>query len=125
MNKTTQLIALEGVSKVYRRGDQLVKALDAVSLRVAERGMVAIVGPSGSGKSSLLHIIGAMDRATSGQVSVAGERLDRLPESALTAFRRHTAGFVFQTFNLIPNLNALENVALPMEFASVGREERR
>jgi len=102
----------------------VVKALDGVNLEVGGAGMVAIVGPSGSGKSTLLHLIGAMDRPTRGEVVVAGQRLNALPSSALTRFRRQTAGFVFQTFNLIPNLSALENVTLPMEFNQVGKAER-
>ena len=119
------LIELREVSKLYERGDQVVKALDGVDLSLPERGMAAIVGPSGSGKSSLLHLIGAMDRPSSGEVLVAGRLLNTLPESGLTAFRRDTVGFVFQSFNLIPNLNALENVMLPMEFAGVPAEERK
>jgi len=119
------LIALRDVGKAYRRGEQVVHALDGIDLALPERGMVAIVGPSGSGKSSLLHLIGAMDRPTSGTVAVAGQVLGTLPESALTAFRRDTVGFVFQSFNLIPNLNALENVMLPMEFAGVAADERK
>lgn len=119
------LIELQGVSKTYRRGDQVVKALEDVDLIVPEVGMIAIVGASGSGKSSLLHIIGAMDRPTDGKVLVAGQRLDTLPASALTVFRRDTVGFVFQSFNLIPNLSAIENVMLPMEFAGVAPDERR
>ncbi len=119
------LIALRDVSKIYQRGDQVVKALDGINLTVAERGMVALVGASGSGKSSLLHIVGAMDRPTSGEVSVATQVLNTLPESGLTAFRRNTVGFVFQSFNLIPNLSALENVMLPMEFAGMAAEERK
>ena len=118
------LILLRDVSKLYPRGGQVIRALDGINLEVPARGMVALVGASGSGKSSLLHIIGAMDRPTSGEVTVASQRLDTLPASALTAFRRKTAGFVFQSFNLIPNLNALENVMLPMEFAGVARDER-
>ena len=120
-----RLIVLREVSKIYQRGDQVVAALDGINLEVPERGMIAVVGPSGSGKSSLLHIVGAMDRPTSGEVTVAGQRLDTLPESALTAFRRDTVGFVFQSFNLIPNLSALENVMLPMEFAGTVVQERR
>lgn len=119
------LIELRNVSKVYQRGDQVVKALDGIDLSVAERGMVAIVGPSGSGKSSLLHLIGAMDRSTSGEVLVAGQLLNKLPEAGLTTFRRNAVGFVFQSFNLIPNLSASENVMLPMEFAGVEAGERR
>lgn len=118
------LIELRAVSKVYHRDDQVVKALDGIDLSLPERGMAAIVGPSGSGKSSLLHLIGAMDRPSGGEVRVAGQLLNTLPESGLTAFRRNTVGFVFQSFNLIPNLSALENVMLPMEFAGVSVTER-
>ena len=119
------LIELREVSKIYRRGDQVVKALDGIDLTLPERGMVAIVGPSGSGKSSLLHLMGAMDRPTAGEIRIAGQFLNTLPESGLTAFRRNTVGFVFQSFNLIPNLSALENVMLPMEFAGVAGDERK
>lgn len=119
------LISLREVSKLYERGHQVVKALDGIDLSLPERGMAAIVGPSGSGKSSLLHLMGAMDRPSSGEVLVAGRLLNALPESGLTAFRRDTVGFVFQSFNLIPNLSALENVMLPMEFAGVPAEERK
>lgn len=119
------LIALRGVSKLYQRGDQVVRALDGIDLSLPERGMAAIVGPSGSGKSSLLHLIGAMDRPSEGEVLVAGQLLNTLPESGLTEFRRNTVGFVFQSFNLIPNLSAIENVMLPMEFAGVAAEERK
>lgn len=119
------LAELRSVSKLYRKGGQAIKALDGIDLTVAEKGMVAIVGPSGSGKSSLLHIVGAMDRATAGEVIVAGRSLGTLPETGLTAFRRKTVGFVFQSFNLIPNLDALENVMLPMEFDGIARDARR
>ncbi|MBI2311448.1 MAG: ABC transporter ATP-binding protein [Betaproteobacteria bacterium] len=119
------LIELRDVAKIYRKGREEVRALDGIGLAVAEKGMVAIVGPSGSGKSSLLHIIGAMDRPTRGEVIVAGEPLNARPEAGLTSFRRKTVGFVFQSFNLIPNLSALENVMLPMEFDGVAGDERR
>ena len=123
--KSDRLIELREVSKIYWRGDQIVKALDGIDLTLPERGMVAIVGPSGSGKSSLLHLMGAMDRPTAGEIRIAGQFLNTLPESGLTAFRRNTVGFVFQSFNLIPNLSALENVMLPMEFAGVAADERK
>jgi len=124
VNDEKTLIELREVSKVYRKGQESVRALDAIDLTVPERGMVALVGPSGSGKSSLLHIIGAMDRPTTGEVIVAGQSLNALPEASLTTFRRKTVGFVFQSFNLIPNLSALENVMLPMEFNGVPSPER-
>ncbi|SCU74676.1 Uncharacterized ABC transporter ATP-binding protein TM_0352 [Cupriavidus necator] len=123
-NDRHALIALRDVSKLYRKGQESVTALDGVDLAIAETGMVAIVGPSGSGKSSLLHIIGAMDRPSRGEVVVAGQSLNALPEAGLVSFRRNTVGFVFQSFNLIPNLSALENVMLPMEFNGVPSEER-
>ena len=118
------VVQLKQVTKVYRKGAQEVRALDGIDLRVESPGMLAVVGPSGSGKSSLLHMIGAMDRPTGGEVVVAGRHLAALGDAALTGFRRKTVGFVFQTFNLIPNLTALENVMLPMEFNGVDKRER-
>lgn len=125
MNNAAALVALRGVTKTYRKGREMIRALDGIDLTVAEKDMVAIVGPSGSGKSSLLHIVGAMDRATAGEVRIAGESLGGLSGAALTRFRRITVGFVFQSFNLIPNLSALENVMLPMEFNGLAAGERR
>ncbi len=125
MNEKNALITLRGVAKLYRKGQETIRALDGIDLDVAEKGMVAVVGASGSGKSSLLHVIGAMDRSSSGEVRVAWQDLNALPEAALTRFRRQTIGFVFQAFNLIPNLTALENVMLPMEFNGVPASERR
>ncbi len=119
------LIRLRGVSKLYQKGRETIRALDGVDLDIAGKLMAAIVGPSGSGKSSLLHVVGAMDRPTSGDILVAGQPLNTLREDALTRFRRRTVGFVFQSFNLIPNLTAHENVMLPMEFNAVPVEERR
>jgi len=124
MSETKAVVQLKNVAKHYRRGSEVVKALDGIDLRINGAGMVAIVGPSGSGKSTLLHMIGAMDRPTRGEVIVAGQALNGLPEKALTHFRRQTVGFVFQTFNLIPNLTAFENVMLPMEFNKVPKGER-
>lgn len=124
MSEKKTLIEMRDVAKHYKKGSETVKAVDGINQEVPTTGMVAIVGPSGSGKSTLLHIIGAMDRPTRGEVSVAGKTLDGLPERELTRFRRQTVGFVFQTFNLIPNLTALENVMLPMEFENVPKPER-
>ena len=119
------LIRLQGVEKIYRKGPMVVRALDGIDLEIGERGMVAIVGMSGSGKSSLLHLIGAMDRPSSGRLIVAGQDLAKVSEHGLTQLRRRTIGFVFQSFNLIPNISALENVMLPMEFNGVPPGERR
>ena len=124
MSEKKTLIELRDVAKYYKKGGEIVKAVDGINQEVPTTGMVAIVGPSGSGKSTLLHIIGAMDRPTRGEVSVAGKVLNGLAAKELTRFRRETVGFVFQTFNLIPNLTALENVYLPMEFNRVPRDER-
>ena len=124
MSENRALIELRDVAKHYKKGGEVVKAVDGINQKIATTGMVAIVGPSGSGKSTLLHIIGAMDRPTRGEVIVAGKTLNGLPERELTRFRRQTVGFVFQTFNLIPNLTALENVMLPMEFDHVPKPER-
>ena len=123
MSDSTAVVSLQDVAKHYAKGGEVVKALDGVDLAIHGTGMVAIVGPSGSGKSTLLHLIGAMDRPTRGDVIVGGQALNDLPEKALTRFRRQTVGFVFQTFNLIPNLTALENVMLPMEFNQVPKPE--
>ena len=124
MSENRALIELRDVAKHYKKGGEVVKAVDGINQKIATTGMVAIVGPSGSGKSTLLHMIGAMDRPTRGEVIVAGKTLNGLPERELTRFRRQTVGFVFQTFNLIPNLTALENVMLPMEFENVPKPER-
>lgn len=122
--RETPAIRLSGVCKSYRKGGEVVHALRDASLAIGARGMVAIVGASGSGKSTLLHLMGGMDEPTQGEVVVAGASVHRLSAPELTRFRRQTVGFVFQSFNLIPNLTALENVALPMEFNGVGKGQR-
>ena len=120
--KTAKLI---GVVKTYGKGHLAVKALDGIDLDVMEATMTAIVGPSGSGKSTLLHVIGAMDKATKGAVEVVGVDLNALDQKGLAKVRREHIGFVFQTFNLIPILSALENVTLPMEFIRKGRRQKK
>jgi len=103
------------VSKTYVLGKDIeVKALKNVSLRIDKGDFVSIIGPSGSGKSTLLHIAGTLDRPTSGRVLIDGVDVTELSESKLTAFRKNKIGFVFQFFNLVTNLSALENVMLPM-----------
>ncbi len=99
--------------KVFGEGDTAVRALDGVSLEVPRGEMVAIMGPSGSGKSTMLHLLGALETPTSGEISLGGERYDGLSDAGLTRIRRDRIGFVFQFFNLLPALSALENVLLP------------
>lgn len=125
MNNTNHMITLKEVTKKYPKGNNSVIALHNISLTIDQPLMAVIVGPSGSGKSTLLHIIGGMDRPTSGMVTVLGNDLGTLSEKELTHYRLKKVGFVFQSFNLIPNLTALENVMLPMEFSGVSPLERK
>jgi len=119
-----EIVRLEGVTKVYRMGKVEVQALRGVNLSVKRGEFIAILGPSGSGKSTLLNMIGCLDKPTSGKVFIDGKDTSRLNENELAAVRREKIGFVFQQFNLIHTLNALENVALPMLFAGIRRAER-
>lgn len=115
------VIELENVTKVYSPD---VHALNGITLSIPLKGMYAFVGPSGSGKSTLLHIIGAMDVPTSGNVVLDGVKLNNLKDYKLTLIRRKKVGFVFQDYNLLPNLTALENIMVPMEFAGMSRIKR-
>ena len=107
--------------KRYRMGEQTIAALDGVSLEVARGEFVAVMGPSGSGKSTLLYLLGLLDTPDSGTVAIEGNETTGLDDDALTALRRQRLGFLFQTFELIPNLSASENILLPAEIAG-GRE---
>jgi putative ABC transport system ATP-binding protein len=118
------MLEVRNVVKEFRSGEQLIKPVDGVSLALPQGTFASIVGKSGSGKSTLLSILGALDKATSGDVVVNGINISTLPDARLTAYRRDDIGFVFQQYNLIPNLTAKENVMLPMEFAGVPRAER-
>ena len=109
----------------YRMGAEIVHALRGVSLAVHEREYVAIVGPSGCGKSTLLNLLGVIDRPTSGELSIAGERVDRLNDARATEFRLRRIGFVFQRFYLMQALTARENVELPLAEAGMAGTERR
>jgi len=101
------------VRKVYRQGDNEITALAGVSLDIAQGSFAAIMGPSGSGKSTLLHLIGGLDRPSSGDLLVDGRLIGQMSDDQVTLFRRNQIGFVFQFFNLLPTLTALENVTLP------------
>lgn len=107
-------IELENVSKVYEMGKEKIYALDGVTTAIEKGEFISIMGPSGGGKSTLLNIIGCLDRPASGRVSIDGESIEKLSDSRLALLRGKKIGFVFQTFNLYPTLNVRENVELPM-----------
>ena len=119
MNK---LIELTGVSKVYDQSEGPA-ALDGVSLTIEAGELTAVMGPSGSGKSTLLNLIAGLDRPTQGQVVVDGIDIGKLSEARLARFRRERLGFIFQFFNLLPNLTVLDNVLLPAELVGTGARE--
>ncbi len=118
-------INLRGVTKTYSRGGETVRVLDGLDLTMDPGRFYALMGPSGSGKTTLLNLIGALDTPDSGQVVVAGEDLARLSRGELADWRAANVGFVFQGFNLIPVLSALENVMLPLSLTSLSRAQRR
>lgn len=121
----SKVIEMEVLSKVYRSGTLSVTALDQVSFSIAQGEYVAIMGPSGSGKSTMMNILGCLDVPTSGRYRLDGVAVDGLSEDELAAVRNRKIGFVFQSFNLLPRYDALENVALPLRYAGVGRADRR
>ena len=113
------------ITKKYNSGDTTVDAISNVSLKVPEGIFASIIGASGSGKSTLLSMLGALEKPDSGSIEVDDRDISKLKDSALVEFRAKNVGFVFQSYNLIPNLTAIENVMLPMEFAKVPKAERR
>jgi putative ABC transport system ATP-binding protein len=117
------MIELHAVTKVYRRGRTEVRALAGVSLTVPRGQFLSVMGPSGSGKSTLLHLLGALDVPTGGSIRIDGRELARMEDGTLSAFRRERLGFVFQFFNLMPTLTAVENVMLPGLLAGRPRAE--
>jgi len=119
------MVDVQSVRKVYRRDSQEITVLDGIDLQVPEGEFVALMGPSGSGKTTLLNLIAGIDRPTSGSVIVAGTDVAQLSESALAAWRSHNVGFIFQFYNLIPVLNATENVELPLLLTNLSKKERR
>ncbi|WP_203925800.1 ABC transporter ATP-binding protein [Virgisporangium ochraceum] len=119
MTTTTTAVAVRvaGLTKVYGESEARVVALDDVDVEFARGRFTAIMGPSGSGKSTLMHCAAGLDRPTSGRIWLGDTEVSVLPEKALTALRRDRVGFVFQAFNLLPTLNALENITLPLDLA--------
>lgn len=119
-----EVIRLEKVWKHYRVGENVVKALDEVELTVWRGEYVAIMGPSGSGKSTMMNILGCLDTPTGGRYYLGGTDVSGMDDDSLSAVRNRQIGFVFQSFNLLPRYNALENVALPLLYAGVPKAER-
>ncbi|HKB08219.1 MAG TPA: ABC transporter ATP-binding protein [Candidatus Polarisedimenticolia bacterium] len=119
------MIELQGLSRHFEVGDQIVRALQDIHLEIPDGDYLALMGPSGSGKSTLLHILGCLDRPTSGRYVLDGREVGSLPEDELAEVRSRKIGFVFQFFHLIPRLTAAENVELPMIIAGVRPAERR
>ena len=119
------LVDIRNLSKVYRTGAEEVHALGGVSLRVEAGEFVAIVGQSGSGKSTLMNMLGCLDLPDSGEYLLDGEDVSHIPETALARIRNRRIGFIFQGFNLIPSLNALENVELPLIYRGIPARQRR
>ena len=125
MEKVKEIIRLEDICRIYRVGSQEVRALDGVSLSVSRNEYVAIMGPSGSGKSTLMNILGCLDSPDSGRYILNGTDVSEMEDGEMADVRNREIGFVFQSFNLLPRYNALENVALPMVYAGVPAGERR
>lgn len=119
------VIEIKGVTKTYRLGDEVLNALDNLSLDIQQGEFVAITGPSGSGKSTLANIIGGLDKPTSGTVMVDGSDLAHMRDAKLSSYRNHHIGFVFQSFNLQGTQTALENVMLPLIFSRVKAKDRK
>ena len=113
MAANPSVLSARSLGKEYGKGDALVRAVDDVSIDVAQGESVAIVGPSGCGKSTLLYLLGGLERPSAGTLALEGRQLEQMPETGLARLRRHALGFVFQAFHLVDELTALENIELP------------
>ena len=119
------MIKIENVSRNYKTGETVVKALKKVSLEIAAGEFISIAGPSGSGKTTLLNLIGCIDAIDEGEITINGEKVTEMGKKGMTEFRRNNLGFVFQTYNLIPVLSAYENVAFVLSILNISEEETR
>jgi putative ABC transport system ATP-binding protein len=119
------LVELRNVSKIYRLGDEEIRALDDVTLDIEEGEFISIIGPSGSGKSTLMHILGCLDSPTKGTIQLDGVMIQNASSRQLATIRNRKIGFVFQFFNLLPKLNVVQNVELPMIYSGISAKERR
>lgn len=124
MEKDIGFIETQDLTKVFVLGEEKVKALDNVNIKINKGEICAILGTSGSGKSTLLNMLAGLDRPSAGKVIVAGKRIDKMDEKQLVLFRQKYTGFVFQSYNLIASMTALENVALPLMFKGIDKKER-
>ena len=122
--KTVPVIQARNVYKIFRLGKEKVRALNGVSVDIYKGEFVAIVGASGSGKSTLLNMLAGLDKPTKGEIIVTGKHIEKLDEAGLVRFRREHVGFIFQSYNLLPAYNSIENVSLPLSFRGVDRAVR-
>lgn len=120
-----EFITVAELHKSFQMGPVSVHALAGVNLKIARNSFSLIMGPSGSGKSTLLYLLGGLDRPSSGKIIIGGESIDAMDENALAGFRRKTVGFIFQSFNLVPSMTALDNIIFPMRFAGISARQRR
>src|SRR5881628_3006527 len=119
------LVELRNVSKIYRLGEEEIRALDDVTLDIEAGEFISIIGPSGSGKSTLMHILGCLDTPSQGTIRLDGVMIHNASSRQLAAVRNRKIGFVFQFFNLLPKLNVVQNVELPMIYSGISAKERR
>ena len=119
-----EIISMDSISKIYHLGNNVVKALDDVSISIYENDFISIMGPSGSGKSTLMNMIGCLDVPTKGVYTFNNELISEMNDSQLANIRNEKIGFVFQTFNLLPKLTSLKNVEVPLIYSSLGKKKR-
>lgn len=124
MKEENILLSLDNVSKLYKMGETVVTALDGVSFNVERGEFLSIMGPSGSGKSTCMNLIGCLDKPTSGEILINGKKVSLMNQNQLAEIRNRTIGFVFQQYNLLPNLSVIENVMLPLRYQGVPVAER-
>lgn len=124
MTEQPPILKLRGITRDFKLGSQTVHVLKGIDLDIFKNQYVALMGPSGSGKSTLMNLLGCLDTPTAGSYELNGNDVSRMGDNELAEIRNHEIGFVFQTFNLLPRSTALENVALPLIYAGLGKEER-